>query len=238
MSLNVDMGLCHKPVMCSVRGDDIMPKPASWKACLDGPEPARLMTQEFLLKRGSSESHMVCGLKLEHAQDPVLPLCYTTSGSYISTTLLVCQGNFLTSQMRTTQHYRIKVINKYEALLISKGDISTNPSVQNSQGLLGLIMRNHMARSKHSQERKVAVVLDFARSLAANLPGRQLLLVELGLSRPREVAGPVLVSDPVADEVAVSGVDENGDLFQKRREGIDVGQDLIGLLREGSVDRS
>lgn len=71
-----------------------------------------------------------------------------------------------------------------------------------------------MASAVDLHESKVTRRLDLAVLLAVGLEGRKLGALEVLVAGPLELIGPSLVTEPVADEVGIAGVDENGNLLQ------------------------
>lgn len=71
-----------------------------------------------------------------------------------------------------------------------------------------------MASTVDLHKSKVARRLDFSILLAVNLEGRELSALEGLVAWPLELVGPGFITEPVADEVGITSVDENGDLFQ------------------------
>jgi hypothetical protein len=100
--------------------------------------------------------------------------------------------------------------------------LTTDPAVEKLQTGLGLVHRNHVACAVDAHEGEVAVSLDLTNLLVNvlivdNLEGFKLLRSELLLARPLEGLGPGLVTEPVADEVSITGVDQDGDLLKETR---------------------
>lgn len=71
-----------------------------------------------------------------------------------------------------------------------------------------------MASAVDLHESEVARGLDLAVLLAVGLEGRELGALEVLVAGPLELVGPSLVTEPVADEVGIAGVDEDGNLLQ------------------------
>lgn len=71
-----------------------------------------------------------------------------------------------------------------------------------------------MASAEDLHESKVTGGLDLAVLLTIGLEGRELGALEGLVAGPLELVGPSLVAKPVADEVSIASVDENGDLLQ------------------------
>ena len=99
----------------------------------------------------------------------------------------------------------------------------TDPSIEELQTCLGLIQRHHMTPSMQSHKRKIAATLHLS-NLRPFLQRRRIIsrerqivqrdFAEGFLTRPFEGFGPSVVAEPIADEVRVAGVDEDGDLFE------------------------
>ncbi|KAH3667568.1 hypothetical protein OGATHE_003091 [Ogataea polymorpha] len=95
--------------------------------------------------------------------------------------------------------------------------VTSYPSIDHSQRALRLVVWNHVSSIKHSSKCELASILDFA-DLGAILQGEVVQLggLELLVSRPWELIRPGLVSEPIADEILVSCVDQDRKtLFQK-----------------------
>lgn len=88
-----------------------------------------------------------------------------------------------------------------------------------------------------SQEGENLVVLDLTSLLAVDNPVGQLLGLVLVLAGPLELISPSLVSEPVADKVLVSSVNESGDtLLKQSRNSSVVGLHPVAGKLEVSVD--
>lgn len=85
-------------------------------------------------------------------------------------------------------------------------------------------------------EGKVTAGLDLTVLLAGVLEGLEVGMAEVLLARPLELVGPSLVSEPVADEVSVTGVDENGNLVQNVGDELVVGLHPVTVEKEVTVD--
>lgn len=98
--------------------------------------------------------------------------------------------------------------------------LTTQPAVEELQAGLGLVHRDHMATAVETHVGEVAVRLDLA-----DLPASVLILLDddilhlssgkLRLTGPLKSLSPRLVTEPVANEVGVTGVDEDGDLLEE-----------------------
>jgi hypothetical protein len=96
--------------------------------------------------------------------------------------------------------------------------LTSNPSVEEIQRALGLVERNHVAGLVDAHEGEVSAALDLTVLLAtADLERLKLSIIEALLSRPDKLLGPCLVAEPVADEIGIASVDENGDLLEELR---------------------
>jgi hypothetical protein len=92
---------------------------------------------------------------------------------------------------------------------------ATQPAVEEVQGSFGLVQWNHVACAIDSHKGEVTAALDLARLLTAiKLQRLTLSLVEVFLTWPFEGLGPGLVTEPVADEVSITGVDQDWDLLE------------------------
>lgn len=75
----------------------------------------------------------------------------------------------------------------------------------------------HMASAVDLHEGEVARGLDPSVLLTIGLEGGEFGALELLLAGPLKLVGPSLVSEPVANEVGITGVDEHGNLLQNAR---------------------
>lgn len=71
-----------------------------------------------------------------------------------------------------------------------------------------------MASTVDLHEGEVTGRLDLAVFLTVGLEGRELGALESLMAGPLELVGPSLVAKPVADEIGVTSIDEDGDLLQ------------------------
>lgn len=71
-----------------------------------------------------------------------------------------------------------------------------------------------MAGAVDLHESKVARRFNLAVLLTISLERRELSAFVFLVAGPLELVGPSLIAKPVADEISVTGVDENGDLLQ------------------------
>lgn len=108
--------------------------------------------------------------------------------------------------------------------------LTRDPAVEEVQRTLRLVEGNHVASLVDTDEGQVATGLDLAVLLVANLQRTHLGLVVLLLSRPDKLLGPGLVTEPVADVVGVTGVDEHGNLLE------DIRNEQVEGLRPVSVE--
>jgi hypothetical protein len=83
---------------------------------------------------------------------------------------------------------------------------------------------------------KVTTGLDLAVLLAVVLEVLDLGVAEILLARPLELVGPCLVTEPVADEVGITSIDENGDLVKNVGDELVVGLHPVTSKEEVSVD--
>merc|ERR1712093_802583 len=93
--------------------------------------------------------------------------------------------------------------------------LSTNPSVEEIQRCLWLIHGNHVTSTEDPKEGEVAAVLDLAVLVTTvKLDVLDIGLVEVLLSWPLKCLGPGLVTEPVADEISITSVDQDWDLLK------------------------
>lgn len=110
-------------------------------------------------------------------------------------------------------HPRASTQSEHLVLLLVK-PLSTDPSVQHIEGSLRLVHWDHVSGAENAHEGKVTRGLDSSGLLLLQLQILSLgLLVVLG-SRPLKRISPSTVTEPVADEVRISGVDEHWDLVK------------------------
>ena len=97
---------------------------------------------------------------------------------------------------------------------------TSDPAVEELQTGLGLVHGNHVASAIETHEGEVSMRLDLADLLTLALLIDDLDILQRGrgvffLLGPFQSLGPGLVAQPVADEVGITSVDQDGDLFQK-----------------------
>merc|ERR1711977_26654 len=85
--------------------------------------------------------------------------------------------------------------------------LSTNPSVEEIQRCLWLIHGNHVTSTEDLKEGEVAAVLDLAVLVTT-------VKLDVLLSWPLKCLGPGLVTEPVADEISITSVDQDWDLLK------------------------
>lgn len=92
---------------------------------------------------------------------------------------------------------------------------ASEPPVEEVQGSLGLIHGDHVAGAEDLEESKVATGLNLAILVAVvEFDVVDAGLVEGLLSWPLKSLSPGLVSEPVADEISITGVDQDWDLLE------------------------
>lgn len=95
---------------------------------------------------------------------------------------------------------------------------STEPSVEEVQRRLRLIHGHHVASTEDLEEGEVATALDLTVLVAVvELDVLDTGLVERLRSWPLKSIGPSLVTEPVADEVGVTSVDQHWNLLEDAR---------------------
>lgn len=93
--------------------------------------------------------------------------------------------------------------------------LATDPPIEEIQRRLWLIHRNHMSSTEYLEEGEVAAVLDLPVLVAIiKFDVLDIRLVEILLARPLESFGPGLVTEPVADEISITSVDQDWDLLK------------------------
>lgn len=118
---------------------------------------------------------------------------------------------------------------------------TTKPAVEEFETGLRLVHGHHVSSTVETHKGKVAVRLDLANLLALVfiLLDDQVLQWKrrvLLLSRPLESLGPGLVTKPVADEVRIAGVNQDGNLLKEARNQAVVGLHPITVEEEVAVD--
>lgn len=93
-----------------------------------------------------------------------------------------------------------------------------------------------MAGSVDLDEGEVPGGLDLAVLLTVSLEGRQLGALEVLVAGPVQLVGPSLVTEPVADEVGITGIDEDRDLLEQARNEQVEGLHPVALEKEVTVD--
>lgn len=97
--------------------------------------------------------------------------------------------------------------------------LTSQPAVEEVEGSLGLVRGNLVASLVNAQEGETLSILDLSVLLAISaVDTGDGSVVEGGLAGPVESVGPSLVSEPVADPVGITSVDQNGDLSQNTRD--------------------
>lgn len=119
--------------------------------------------------------------------------------------------------------------------------LATQPAVEELQAGFGLVHGDHVATSVETHEGEVTVGLDLANPLASVLLVLNDEVAELKrgvllLARPLKSLGPGLVTEPVADEVSVTSVDEDGDLLEETGHQTVVGLHPVTVEKEVAVD--
>jgi len=100
----------------------------------------------------------------------------------------------------------------YRSILVP---LSPDPSVEEVQGRLGLVHRNHVSSTEDLHKCKVAAGLDLAELLSiVELQVLDLGLVEVLLTWPLESFSPALVTEPVTDKVGITSINQNWDLLK------------------------
>jgi len=117
-------------------------------------------------------------------------------------------------------------------------EVTTQPPVEHIKRRLRLVVWDHVATSVELQEGKVAAGLDLTNSLAIAI---ELEVLHLGLvvglgTRPLKRLSPSLVTEPVADVVSITSVDEYRDLLEDTRDNAVEGLHPVALKKEVAVD--
>jgi hypothetical protein len=116
--------------------------------------------------------------------------------------------------------------------------LAGQPPVEHVQASFGLVVGHHVASSVETHEGQVAGALDGADLAAVRkeleVLERRLLVVLV--ARPLELVGPSQVAEPVADEVGITGVDQDGDLLENARNKAVEGLHPVTLEQEVAVD--
>lgn len=118
---------------------------------------------------------------------------------------------------------------------------TADPAVEELQTGLGLVHGDHVASAVETHEGEVAVGFDLANLLALVLVLHDFDVLQgsssvLLLAGPLESLSPGLVAQPVADEVGVTGVDQDRDLLKKVGDQTVVGLHPVTVEQEVTVD--
>lgn len=116
------------------------------------------------------------------------------------------------------------------------GPLAAEPAVEEVVGGLGLVVGNHVASLVDLHKGEVLSAADVAVVAAIDGELGGLGLCVLGLALPLELLDPGAVAKPVADEVGVTGVDENGDLLEQGRDEVVHGLHPVTLEEELHID--
>lgn len=99
--------------------------------------------------------------------------------------------------------------------------LAAEPLIQHLQAGLWLVVWDHVTGLVQPQEGKVSRRLDLPNLLLTEHVWSQLFTVESLLALPLESVGPGLVSEPVADKVGITSIDQDWDLLE------DLGNELL-----------
>ena len=116
--------------------------------------------------------------------------------------------------------------------------LATDPPVEHVQASLRLVVGHHVASSVNTHEGQVAGALD-GTNLAAVRKERKVLerrLLVVLVAGPLKLVGPGQVAEPVADEVGVTGVDQDGNLRENAGNKTVEGLHPVTLEQEVAVD--
>ena len=118
------------------------------------------------------------------------------------------------------------------------GPLARQPPVEHVQAGLGLVVRNHVAGGVQTHEGKVAGALDGANLavIAEKLKVVERRLLVVLVAGPLKGVGPGKVAEPVADEVGVTSVDQDGDLLENAGDETVEGLHPVTLEEEVAVD--
>merc|ERR1712000_175715 len=125
---------------------------------------------------------------------------------------------------------------------IPLGPLTAQPAVEKVNRGIGLVHGDHVTGLENAHESQVTTGLDLSVRLAllAVLRSKgQVLKLGLGkvlVAGPVELVGPGLVAEPVADEVNVASVDENGKLLEDLGDELVVGLHPVTGEHEVAVD--
>ena len=122
-------------------------------------------------------------------------------------------------------------------MLSDKLPFPTDPSVEEVQRLLGAVIWHHVAGAKDLHEGEIPTCLHLSRLVTVlELQILDLGLVISGLTRPLQSLGPTLVSEPVADKVSISGIDQDLQILEKSGHEAVVWLHPVTLEQEVPVD--
>ena len=116
--------------------------------------------------------------------------------------------------------------------------LTAQPPVEEVKRVLGLVHGDHVASLVDLHEGEVSGGLDLS-VLLVSLGEREVLelgLVEALLAGPLKSLGPSLVAEPVADEVGITGIDEDGDFLEDTGDETVEGLHPVTLEEEVAVD--
>lgn len=134
-----------------------------------------------------------------------------------------------------------KTVDQKRHLRAGSEPLASEPAVEELQGRLGLVHGDHVATSIDTHESKVTVGLELADLLALVLVVHDLDILqgsrrELRLSRPFKGLSPRLVAKPVANEVSITSIDQDGDLLEDIRDDAVVWLHPVTVEEEVTVD--
>ena len=116
--------------------------------------------------------------------------------------------------------------------------LTRHPAVEEVEGTLRLVHGDHVTGLVDAHKGKIARRLDLAILLLLAGDGQAVELgpVEALLAGPLESLSPGLVTEPVANEIGIASVDEDGDLLENLRHEAVEGLHPVTLEEEVAVD--
>lgn len=117
--------------------------------------------------------------------------------------------------------------------------LTTQPSVEEVKGNLGLVHGHHVAGAIDLHKGEVTARLDLAVLLGVLRADLEVLDLGTGkalVTGPLKLVGPSLVTEPVANEVGITGIDQDGNLLKDLRDQVVVGLHPVASEEEVSVD--
>jgi len=130
---------------------------------------------------------------------------------------------------------RLKLLLKLGGLT-GRPVLATEPLIQHLQAGLRLVIWDHVSGLVESQEGEVSRRLDLTNLLVTKHVWSKLLTVESALALPLKFISPGLVSKPVADEVGITSINQDGNLLEDIRHELVEWKHPVAIEQEIPVD--